>query len=133
MLLPEGSKILVVHRRLFERDEGRFFLGTVEGYESGIVLVTGYTFVRDQLSGEMKRKADSRTKLISVTSGTMLVYKLPDDVEIAQTKFVAQESELYLTDGKNLQMNLSEGRTVRLAESGLDCQRRPNRRLTSVV
>jgi len=108
MLLPEGTKILAVHRRLFERDDGRFFLGSVEGFESGIALVTGYTFVRDMLSGEMKRKDDPRTKLISISSGTVLVYKLPDDVDLDQVKFIAHESELYLTDEGSLRMNLSE-------------------------
>ena len=33
MLLEPGDKILVAHRRLFERDVVRFFLGSVDAYE----------------------------------------------------------------------------------------------------
>ena len=74
MLLQPDDKLLVVHRRLFERDGSRFFVGRVDGYESGIVRLTGFTFVRDPIGGAVSRKSDPRTKLFSLSSGTLLVY-----------------------------------------------------------
>jgi hypothetical protein len=35
MLLKEGDKILVAHRRLFEKDEVRFFVGQVAACATG--------------------------------------------------------------------------------------------------
>ena len=77
MLLNEGDKILVAHRRLFARDEARFFLGRVDAYEAGVVKVTGHSYVRDMFAGKMLEKAELRTKLLSLSSGTLMVYLLP--------------------------------------------------------
>jgi hypothetical protein len=77
MLLKEGDKILVAHRRLFEKDEVRFFVGRVEVCESGIVKATGHSYLRDALRGQLVEKADERTKILSLSSGTLVVYQLP--------------------------------------------------------
>ena len=53
MLLQEGDHILVAHRRLFEKDEVRLFVGRVDAYEAGVVKATGHSYVRDQVSGRM--------------------------------------------------------------------------------
>jgi hypothetical protein len=37
MLLKVGDKILVAHRRLYDKDEERFFVGRIEAYEAGVV------------------------------------------------------------------------------------------------
>jgi hypothetical protein len=42
MLLEPEDKVLVVHRRLFEGDHQRFFVGIVENYEEGIAKVSGF-------------------------------------------------------------------------------------------
>ena len=49
-MLERGNKRLIVHRRLFEKDTPRFFIGEVEAYESGILKVKGFTFVKDVFS-----------------------------------------------------------------------------------
>ena len=43
MVLKEGDNILVAHRRLFEKDEVRFFVGRVDAYEAGIVKAPGHS------------------------------------------------------------------------------------------
>jgi hypothetical protein len=43
MMLKEGDKILIAHRRLFEKDDVRFFVGRVDAYEAA----TGHSYVRD--------------------------------------------------------------------------------------
>ena len=51
-LLETGDCLLAVHRRLFDRDDNRLFVGAVDAFESGVIRVTGYTFVRDAMAGE---------------------------------------------------------------------------------
>jgi len=108
MLLREGDKILVAHRRLFDKDVARFFIGQVEAYEAGVVKVTGHSYVRDALGGQVVEKAEQRTKTLSLSSGTLIVYQLPDGVALDTLKFVSAEGRLSLTDGKGFTMNLTE-------------------------
>ena len=108
MLLNEDDKILVSHRRLFQTDEMRFFVGRVDAYEAGIVKATGHSYVRDMLGGSFIEKVEVRTKILSLSSGTFLVYQLPGHVEINDLRFVSQEGRLSLTDGKGYTMNLAE-------------------------
>jgi len=108
MLLNEGDSILVAHRRLFARDEARFFLGRVDAYEAGVVKVTGHSYVRDMFTGKMLEKAEPRTKLLSLSSGTLMVYLLPERVSLDDLHFVADGRRLSITDGKDFTMNLAE-------------------------
>jgi hypothetical protein len=108
MFLREGDKILVAHRRLFEKDETRFFIGRVDAYEFGVVKATGHSYVRDRVSGKMLGKADTRTKLLSLSSGTLFVYQLPPQVTLDGIRFVSDEGRLSLMDGQGYTMNLTE-------------------------
>jgi hypothetical protein len=108
MLLKEGDKILVAHRRLFEKDEVRFFVGRVVAYDAGVIKANGHSYLRDTVGGRVVEKADERTKILSLSSGTPIVYQLPDAVALDAVKFVAAEGRLSLTDGKGFTMNLSE-------------------------
>ena len=108
MLLNTGEKIFVAHRRLFEKDSTRFFVGVVDGYEAGVIRTTGHSYVRDNISGAMLEKADERTKLFSIASGTLLCYVLPGDVELSSLRFVERDGRLMLLDGKELAINLAD-------------------------
>ena len=55
-MLKQGDKLLIVHRRLFEKDTPRFFVGEVQAYDDGLAKVKGYTFVKDVFSGSMQKK-----------------------------------------------------------------------------
>ena len=94
--------------RLFPRDQARFFVGRVDAYEAGIVRVTGTSFVRDMFTGNMLEKADARTKLLSLSSGTLIVYLLPEHIFIDSIRFVERDGRLSLTNGEDLVMNLTE-------------------------
>ena len=109
MILEPGDKVLVVHRRLFDKDENRYFVGVVEDFESGIARVTGYSFVRDAIAGQVHGKSDPRTKLLSLSSGTLIVYLLSKETVVESLQFtVANDGGVTATDGKSLHMNLSE-------------------------
>lgn len=109
MILETGSKILIAHRRLFEGDHARFFVGVVEGYESGIARVSGHTWIRSGYHGEYRRKADESTKIVSLVSGTVILYALPSSVDLGSLRFSNEAGDLYLRDDGGWQMDLSEG------------------------
>jgi len=108
MILTVGSKVLISHRRLFNEDQPRFFAGTVDGYEAGVIKVTGYTWVRDLRDG-LVRKADQRTKIVAIGSGTMIIYEIPRNVAV-ETLEIRQDGKrsLMLTDDQAFHMDLSE-------------------------
>lgn len=108
MLLKAGDKILVAHRRLFERDVVRFFIGEVQAYEAGVVKVIGHSYVRDATGGQVVEKDEPRTKILSLSSGSLIVYQIPDEVALDALQFVGAEARLLLTDGKGFTMNLTE-------------------------
>jgi len=108
MLLKPGEKIFVAHRRLFEKDGSRFFVGSVDYFEDGIVRTTGHSYLRDNFTGAMLEKPEERTKLLSIVSGTLLVYVLPASVELNDLEFVEIGGMVMMRDGKNFIMNLSD-------------------------
>ena len=108
-MLKQGEKLLIVHRRLFEKDTPRFFVGEVLIYEAGIVKVKGYTFVKDMFSGNMQKKSDLRTKVMSIVSGTLIVYQLPVTALLDSMRFtVDQDGGLVVTDEGGFSMDVSE-------------------------
>lgn len=108
MMLAEGDRVLIAHRRLFERDESRFFAGEVLAYEAGLVKVRGHTFVRDLVSGRILEKAEPRTKVFSVASGTLIVYQLPESVCLESFQIVAEEGQVHARDAQGFSMNLTD-------------------------
>src|SRR5262245_38216760 len=91
MILRAGSRVLIIHRRLFSEDSARIFAGVVDGYDAGIAKVRGHTWLRNIFDAEFMRKEDQRTKIISLSSGTLMVYELPDDTDMASLKFVTEK------------------------------------------
>ena len=107
MLMAADSKVLVVHRRLFETDQSRYFVGRVEGYDAGVAKIRGRTWSRDQY-GRIVKKADERTKIVSLSSGTLIVYQLPFDTDLEALEIDVSDEKVVLSDGKNFAMDLSE-------------------------
>lgn len=108
MFLSNGAKLLICHRRLFEEDHPRFFFGVVEMFSEGIAKVSGFSWTRDPTHG-FHRKADRRTKLIAVSTGSLIVYELPGQVDVEAIR-IEQPSghNVIATDGAKFQMDLSE-------------------------
>ncbi len=111
MILEEGDKVLVCHRRLFPEDHQRFFTGVVEAYESGVARVTGRSWIRDQLRGTLAGKSDLRTKVVSVIAGNLLVYRLDRQVDLEQLTLTQDRDQaVKLTDGADFEMDLTDRR-----------------------
>ena len=109
MILAPGEKVLISHRRLFESDQPRFFVGVVDSYEDGMVKVTGYSWSREPIRGEMVRKSDRRTKIVSVLSGMVMVYELNAALELEDLRLESTgQHEVFLTNGSDFKMNLTD-------------------------
>lgn len=108
MLLPNGTKILACHRRLFPEDQPRYFFGVVEAYMEGVAKVSGFTWTRDAANGFV-RKRDRRTKLIAVASGSVLVYELPSQVDVEAIRIEQPSGHVVIaTDGDKFRMDMAE-------------------------
>lgn len=109
MLIEPGSKLLIVHRRLFEHDKPRFFLGVVDAYQDGIVRVTGNSWAEDSVKREYVKKEDPRTKIVPLSSGNLIVYILSPEMNLARVDFHTDaQGRLWLRDGTGLGMDLTE-------------------------
>ena len=107
-LLNQYDRLLIVYRRLFSTDHSRMFVGKVEGYEDGIVRITGFTFARDVVDGNYCRKQQSQTKLLALSSGTLITYLLPADFAVDDAETKIGDLGLYLTDNHGHDLNISE-------------------------
>ena len=99
-MLTPGDKLFIAHRRLFDGDEPRFFAGRVVAYEAGLAKVAGHAWVRERIRGEFGRKADERVKIVPLTSGAVIVYQLPDSVDLAKLRLETHKTHFLLTDGR---------------------------------
>ena len=107
-IFSPGDRILVAHRRLYETDAPRYFLGTVSEYDSGVLKLVGKSFLYDNATGRVFKKEDERTKVYSVASGTVIIYQLPTHVMFEQLEFEGISGSLMLTDREHYHMDLTE-------------------------
>ena len=109
MILDEGDKVLIVHRRLFAEDAARYFVGVVDGYENGITKASGFTWVREQFGGNFYGKKGLTTKIFSLASGTLIVYRLPQSVDPVKVIFEnSNNGSSWITNGAEFRMDISE-------------------------
>lgn len=109
IFLEPGYKVLIAHRRLFEADKPRLFVGTVEIFDStsGLLKVTGFSFYPKK-GTNWERKKELRTKIVALASGTLIVYQLPHETDLTKVEIVNEKAGLVLTDEHHLRMDLSE-------------------------
>ena len=107
MILSNGAKLLISHRRLFAEDHPRFFFGVVEACSESIAKVSGFTWTRDPTHG-FQRKSDRRSKLISLASGSLIAYEIPAEVEVEAIRIEQTGHTVVATDGAKFRMDLSE-------------------------
>ena len=50
--------------------------------------------MRDVMDGRLIEKAEERTKVLSLSSGMLLVYKLPDAFALGELQFVVLDGRL---------------------------------------
>lgn len=108
-MLRPGEKIHVMHRRRFEKDMRRHFVGEVERYEHGVARASGYVFVIDDLSKHLfVKRPDRRTKLVAIASGDVIVNVIPAAVDLEHVAYELKARSLVVTDGSAWSMDVKE-------------------------
>ena len=108
-LLSPGEKIHVIHRRQFEKDIRRHFVGEILRYEGGIARASGYVFVVDDLNKHMfVKRPDRRIKLIPILSGEVIVNIIPGAVDLDRVSYELKNRTLLVTDGGVWSMDVKD-------------------------
>ena len=107
MILKQGEKVHVIHRRKLEKEPRRHFIGTVEGYDQGVARITGHLYTLERNSLSYVKRPEKRTRLVSIVSGDVLVNVLPDDVNLDAITYQQKGKTVRVTDG-NWHLDLSE-------------------------
>ena len=108
MILEQGDKILIAHRRMFPEDAERYFIGTIEAYDRGIVRVNGRTWARSRFGGAFIGKPDERTKVVSVHSAALIIYRLPRSSDVGRMELVVDGDRAWLREGSRTLLDLTE-------------------------
>ena len=107
----DDSRVVTPHRPLTVRQFHRAECHGESSYEiddDSVVKLRGCSHLRDLSTGHFTRKDEIRTKVISITSGTHILYELPYDapVDSMQIRSVGGKGELQGHGG--FRMDLTE-------------------------
>jgi hypothetical protein len=108
MILKPGEKVHVIHRRHYEKDHHRHFVGVVDTYDSGIARVTGHVYTVDPVKFTFIKRVDRRTRLVSIVSGDVLVNIIPPSVNLEKITYKQERKAVRVTDGSDWHLDLSE-------------------------
>ena len=108
MTLKKGEKIHVIHRRHFEKDSHRHFVGVVDDYDNGVARVTGHVYTVDFSKFTFVRRPEVRVRLISIVSGDVLVNILPVSVDLEKVIYQQQKKGVRVTDGSEWHIEIGE-------------------------
>jgi len=108
MILTQGEKVHIIHRRQYEKDHHRHFVGVVESYEGGVARVTGNVYTVDPVKFSFMRRAETRTRLVAVASGDVLVNVIPASVNLEKIMYKTERKAVRVTDGSSWYLDLSE-------------------------
>jgi hypothetical protein len=108
MILKPGEKVHVIHRRNYEKDHHRHFIGVVESYDLGVARVTGHVYTVDSVKLSFVKRPEVRTRLVSVVSGDVLVNVIPSSVDLTKIIYKQERKAVRVTDGSDWHLDLSE-------------------------
>lgn len=107
-ILTTGEKVHIIHRRHFEKEPHRHFVGQVEAYENGVARVTGHLFTVDPVKFKFFRRPEPRTRIVSVAGGDVLVNVIPRNVDLDKIVYKQEAKAVRVTDGSSWHLDLSE-------------------------
>ncbi len=111
IFLQPGDKVLLSHRRMFTNDKSRFFVGTVVGFNenNGLLKVAGFSMSQPIGTSHFSKKTNLNTKIVSLTSGSLIAYQLPEKIDVATAVLKYKEEGLcVLEDGHGVFIDLTE-------------------------
>jgi len=106
--LQKGEKVHIIHRRIYEKDHHRHFIGVVDGYEQGVARVTGNVYTVDPTKFTYMKRPEMRTRLVSVVSGDILMNVIPASVDLDKITYKQERKAVRVTDGSEWYLDLSE-------------------------
>lgn len=108
MILKTGEKVHIIHRRLYEKDNHRHFIGVVDSYEMGVARITGHVYTVDTIKFNFVKRPEVRTRLVSVVSGDVLFNIIPAKVNLEKITYKQERKAVRVTDGSDWHLDLSE-------------------------
>lgn len=108
MVLRSGEKVHVIHRRHYEKDQHRHFIGVVEAYEAGVARIVGNVFTVDTTKFQYIRRPETRTRIVSLIAGDVLVNVLPATVQLDKVIYKQEKKAVRVTDGSDWFLDISE-------------------------
>jgi hypothetical protein len=108
MILKPGEKVHVIHRRIYEKDHHRHFIGVVEAYDLGVARITGHVYTVDSVKFSFVKRPELRTRLVSVVSGDVLINIIPPAVNLDKITYKQERKAVRVTDGSDWHLDLSE-------------------------
>ena len=109
MVLSKGEKVLVLIRRLFEKDLRRRFIGEITEATDYLIRVSGYAFIFDECIKDYMRRDSLQINIFSLIDAGIVVILLPQDVNTAEIQYKETEKgHKIITDGKSFKMRVSE-------------------------
>ena len=108
MVLKPGEKIHIIHRRHLEAEPHRHFVGVVDAYDAGVARVTGHVYTVDRVKFVFFRRPERRTRIVSLSSGDVLVNILPASADLEKVVYKQEKKSLRVTDGSDWYLDLSE-------------------------
>ncbi|MBX3731895.1 MAG: hypothetical protein KF791_04795 [Verrucomicrobiae bacterium] len=107
-ILQPGEKIHLIQRRNFEHEPHRHFVGEVEAYENGLIRATGWVFAVDQMTFQFVRRPEPRTRIVSASSGEVLINVIPPAVDLSRVTYQHEAGGLRVSDGSAWHLDISE-------------------------
>jgi hypothetical protein len=108
MVLSAGEKVHIIHRKSFDGDTRRHFVGTVEVCDGNLAKVKGYLFAMDKKSNRFVKHDPERTRIIALTSGMLIINILPPQVDIEKITYKQSSVDhIAVSDGSDWHLDLS--------------------------
>lgn len=109
MVLSKGEKLLIIRRRLFEKDMRRHFVGEIEEVSAELIRIKGYGFVFDETVNDFKRRSKLQINIFSLVDAGNSIIVLPEEVDIETIRYsVNEKGQRIITDGKSYNLQVSE-------------------------
>jgi len=107
-MLEAGERVHIITRRLFPEDIRRHFVGEVVTFREPLLLVAGYVFIYDPMTGGWVKRADRRTRIFAVADSGLIIHVIPRDTVLEDVVYETIEGQLVVTDHGSFRMNIGE-------------------------
>lgn len=109
MLIEVGEKVHVMHRRVFETDLRRHFIGEVIAVSDMATRVRGYTFVFDRGKNTYYRLPERRCRIIPIVDASLIINIIPRMAKVDQAVYMLDKNgHIVVTDNETFSLDVNE-------------------------